>query len=241
MNACELCGAPIDPLADACPFCKTMTKRGAEHRLELEYEAQARAQWEAQRTWLAQQALVQSLDRTATRSLVFSLIGLVVCCPPFGIAGIVQGLRARSMARQFSMTLPTSGRVGLVLSLLGTFTSISLLSFWMYQEHASRSRIEELKLRVANEVAAATLSHDAACALAEAHLVEHGHDGHPGYSLDRIECPGAVRGGDGAAELEAFRFVWSTTSHYEVSVCFKKGATWYVTELSKGPCDGVKR
>jgi hypothetical protein len=241
---CQQCGAMIDPTVHACPFCKITTAAGVEARKREEWDAQQRAQWEAAQG--AQQAAVgaRQLDSTATWSLVCAGLGIVSCCTPFSIVGLVQGIRARGMAQRFRVPLPTKATIGLVLSIFSSVWSVSWITYGIIQSHydqeAATERSEALQKRVAEKATQATLEHNTACALAEIYALQTGYSGHPGSSLDHFECVGKLRNAPDAAELQTFRFKsGSSAKRYAVNACFKKGARWYVTELRADACPDV--
>lgn len=241
MIKCEHCGAAIDPGAYECPYCKVPTRRAAEHRAQQEQQARAHAQWQAQQEFAQQQLLHNHLAATAKQSLIWSIVGIVSCCTPIAIIGVVQGSRARSMATRLRAPIPASATIGLVLSLVGCVSSISLLTVALVQSHseaeAGKQRGAQLKKKLGEGASATRLDHPSACVIAELYALESGFDGHPGYALDRFECVGKLTNAPEAAQLETFRFRWSSTS-YDVNACFKKGARWYVTELRKDRCPG---
>lgn len=245
MIKCEQCGAVIDPSALECAYCKAPTRRAIEHQHRLEQEAQARAQWETQRSWQQEQVLGRQLASTAKQSLIFSILGLVTCFTPLGIIAIVQGFRARGMAQRLRASVPGTSTAGLVLGMLGCVTSVAIVAFGVTQtqhdEQAASERIAELSKQLGDKPAAAELAHDTACALAEIHARETGFDGHPGSSFEKFQCDGRLRAGSDAAELEAFRFAWTASTRYEVHACFKKGQKWYVSGLQTDACPDVAR
>jgi len=237
---CQSCGAMIDPGAYECPFCKAPTPRAAEYRAAQERDAAARAQWDAQRAWQEQNVLRLKMEGAAKQSMLLSIAGIVVCCTPLGIGGIVQGVRAKKMAETLKTPAPGSATFGLVLGILSTLWSAGFLTWAMIQSHydqeSTQEHVAKLKQKVGDKAQAASLDHGTACALAEIHALETGFDGHPGYSLDKFQCPGKLNARPDGAELETFRFGWSTSTKYDVNVCFKKGAKWYVTDMRKGAC-----
>lgn len=239
MIKCEHCGAAIDPGAYECPYCKVATRRAAEHRFQQEQQARAHAHWEAQQQYAQQQLLHNQLASTAKQSLIWSIIGVVACCTPFAIVGVVQAVRARGMATRLRAPVPGSATIGLVLSIVGCVSSISLVTVALVQSHseaeAAKQRTAQIAKKLGDGPSAARLDHPTACGLAEIYALESGFDGHPGYALDRFECVGKLTSAPEDAQLETFRFRWSSTS-YDVNACFKKGARWYVTELRKGSC-----
>lgn len=239
MDNCGHCGAAIDPGAYECPYCKVPTRRAAELRSQQEQQAHARAQWEAQAQYAQQHVLRNQLASTAKQSLIWSLVGIVSCCTPFAIVGVVQGVRARGMATSLRAPVPGSATIGLVLSVLGCLSSIGLVTVALVQSHsdaeAASQRTSQLKKSLGAGASAGRLDHPTACALAEIYALESGFDGHPGYALNKFDCIGKLTNGQEGAQLETFRFRWSSTS-YDVNACFKKGARWYVSELREASC-----
>jgi hypothetical protein len=236
---CENCGATIDPGALACPFCQSPTPAAAFARQRREQEAQAQLRAAATAQEQAAAAARARLEATAGQALGWSIAGLVICCLPLAVIGVVQGLRARSMAAAARVPLPGKATVGLALGLLATLSSISAVTWAIRdgnrQEEYAAARLAVLRQKIDAHAGAPVLDHDTACALAEAHAIESGHDGHLGRTLEHFECVGKLAVDHDRAELSDLRFRWSSTT-YDTSACFKYGARWYVGELRSGPC-----
>jgi len=237
--SCENCGATIDPSILACPFCQASTPAAAVARRRREQEAEARAQAAAATQQQIAAAARARLESTATQALGWSIAGLVVCCLPLAIIGIVQGLRARAMATAAQAPLPGKATVGLGLGVLATVTSIGIVTSILIdndrKQRSADARVAVLEQKIGAQASAPTLDHDTACALAEIHARRSGHDGHLGHALEHFECIGKLEVDQDRAELKDLRFRWSSTT-YDASVCFKYGARWYVGELRSGPC-----
>jgi hypothetical protein len=72
--------------------------------------------------------------------------------------------------------------------------------------------------------------------MAESFALKSGWDSHPGYSLQHFDCLGKVTPRSDRAQLGDFRFRWSSSGKYEVNVCFKRGAKWFVAEMRNDSC-----
>lgn len=237
---CQHCGAIISDTALECGACRAPTPFAAAERARQAAHAQAHAYAAAQAHHQRVHAAQQRVDSAATQSIVLAVVSFVLCCAPTAIVGAVQGARARSMAREAGLVAPTRAIVGLVFSVVATLTSIAIFTWAIidaqHGEERAAKRIAKLERASAEGVKATTLNHDTACALAEAHALKVGWDGHPGYALEKFACDGALAGDGARAELEDFEF-FPSSDRTRVRVCFRRGAKWYVDKLAAGACD----
>ncbi len=235
---CAQCGAMIDPLALACPYCRFTTPAGvAAHQ-----QQQAQAQWSAHAQHAHFAAARARLGATATQALIFGILGILLFCTPLGIVGIVQGFRARSMAREAQAPVPGTATAGLVLAFLSLFTSIGGIILIDRATEEDKANAEQhaaaIDKRLGDRPSAAVLDRDTACGLAEAHVYREGADGVANFNVRSVECFGRVQvTGEGRAELDDVRVKDSTKKH-EVKACFKRGGKWYVstTTPASGAC-----
>lgn len=236
---CEHCGARLDPNALACSFCKAPTPLAAQVRARQEEEARVRAAWQAHSESQKALALQRRMESLATHALAWSIIGAFMCCLPVSAIGVVQGIRARNLATQLRMPSSGRARTGLVLGILGSVASIVLITVGFIgaaqDQEAANARIAQLERSIGPRVKASTLEHDVACALAEIHARRNGFANERGSSLGHFECVGRLSGGESEAQLEDFRFTKSTTK-FDVNVCFKRGAQWYVQDMQRYAC-----
>jgi hypothetical protein len=239
---CAQCGAMIDPLALACPYCRFTTPAGVVAHQRAEQERQSQAQWHAHAHYQHQVVANRRLDSASTQALVWSLVGIVLCCTPMSVVGIVMGARARTIAAQTSAPVPGKATAGLVLGILGALWSLGFFGWAMIQsqmdEEATGERIAAIEKRVGAKASQAALSHDTACDLAEVYALRNGWAGNRGQSLKDFECVGKLTPTGDRAELEDLQFRHLGSS-YRVHACFKRGAKWYVTELRDGACFGL--
>lgn len=236
---CEHCGARLDPNALACSFCKAPTPLATQVRARQEEEARVRAAWQAQSESQKAIAVQRRMESLATHALAWSIVGAFMCCLPVSAIGVVQGLRARNLANQLHMPFSGKARTGLILGILGSITSIVLVTVGFIgaarDQEAADARIAQLETSIGPRAKAPTLEHDVACALAEIHARKSGFETQRGSSLDHFECVGRLSGGASEAQLENFRFTKSTTK-FDVNVCFKRGAQWFVQDVQRDAC-----
>jgi hypothetical protein len=240
VTKCEQCGATIDPMAMACPYCHLTTPAGVVASQRGQADAQAHAQWAAAVEFQKRQATQMQIMSAANQAILFSIGGMVLCCTPLGIVGVVQSMRARSMATAQKLEIPGRATIGLVLAICSCVLSVGLIiAAAINSSHdtdRANARIAELDKLIGTKSANATLDRAVACELAEQTALRDGWDGHQGGALEKIDCPGALTQNANTAQLEDFGFNWSTT-RYKTFACFKHGAKWYVEELSDASCD----
>lgn len=236
---CQQCGALLDPSAIACPYCNAPTPAAAVARAQQEQKAQARAQWEAAAQYQQNVATTARMTAAGKQSVLFGALGVVICCAPLSIAGLVQAVRSRSLAASIHQPAPTNAKVGLALNLLAIVASVSFYT-WAFvsdgqAEKANDQAVAALEAQVAASSKAATLDHATACKLAELKARRDGWAGNRGHVLEGFECVGKSDATATKGQLDDFRF-GHIKDRYEVNVCFKRGAQWYVTEMRTGPC-----
>ena len=240
MTKCEQCGATIDPMATACPYCHLTTPAGVVASQRGQAAAQAHAQWAAAVEFQKRQATQMQIMSAANQAIWFSIGGLALCCTPLGIVGVVQAMRARSMATAQKLEIPGRATIGLVLAICSCLLSVGIITAAgissSHDTDRANTRIAELDKLIGTKAASATLDRAVACELAEQTALRDGWDGHPGGGLEKIDCPGVLTQNPNAAQLEDFGFNWSTT-RYKTFACFKHGAKWYVEELSDASCE----
>jgi hypothetical protein len=238
---CERCGATIDPLAHACPYCHLTTRAGVIAQQNQEAANRARAQWSAAVDFQKQRANEMQIQSTATQSVWLSVLGMVVCgCFPLGAAGIVQALRAKSMAAAQKMEPPPRAQIGLYSGIISVLFSVGIcVAAFISSSHdqaRADARTAEIDKQVGSKASDATLDHATACLLAEEAALKTGFDDNPGYSLEKFDCPGKLVPTSEAADLEDFAFAHTGTT-YKIHVCFKHGAKWFVESLSEDACN----
>jgi hypothetical protein len=229
----------IDPLALACPYCKFTTPAGVAAHQHHQAHAQHQAQWAAHASYVHTSVATARMKSTATQSLVFGILGIILFCTPLGIVGLIQGVRARGMARQAQAPVPGTGTAGLVLSILSLITSITgivLLDRGVEEDKAAaEQRAVAIERRIGNKASASILDRDTACGLAEIHVWREG-DGKIAHHIAKsVQCMGKLRLEGDRAELDLVR-VKSSTDQNDSHVCFKRGDRWYVESFSSGAC-----
>jgi hypothetical protein len=228
-------------MVHACPYCGLTTPAGVAAQSQAAERAKVQAQWAAAAQLQASATEQRRIKGLATQSLVWSIGGLVFCCLPLGVVGIVQGLRARSASVARSLPVPGLASAGLWLGIASCLTSVGL---WTWagisnakDEERAKARTTEIEKAVDAKAGLETLDRDVACQLAEARTLQAGWDGKRGYSLQRFECPGKFEQAADRAELQDFRFhAGSGEKEYRVFVCFKRGDRWFVDRLSETSC-----
>jgi hypothetical protein len=237
---CAQCGALIDPLAHTCQYCRFTTPAGVAAHQRAEYEQRAQAQYQAHAQYQHQVVEQRRASGAANQALIWSIVGIVLCCTPLAIVGVVMGARARGMATRAGLPVPTTATAGLALGVFGVLSSLAFVIYMVVdigrKTERRDARVAELEARLGDRPSAETLEHDTACGLAEVYVLRNGWGGTSGEYLQRFDCAGKLIPGEERAELDDLRFEGSTES-FRANVCFRRGAKWYVTELRDGECE----
>lgn len=218
----------IDPLALACPYCRFTTRQG----IAANYAQQQHQQWAAHANYVQSAAATARMKSTATQTLVFGILGILLFCTPLGIVGIVQGFRARAMAREARAPVPGSATAGLVLAIVSLFTSVGGLILIdrdvQEDKSAAEQRAAAIDKRLGARATAKTLDRDTACGIAEAHLYREGAEGVLNYNVKDVECVGRLTtSGEDRAEIDLVRFK-DATRKLETKACLTRGGKWFV-------------
>lgn len=236
---CARCGADVDPSATVCEYCRAPTPYAervqAEERAREEREKAKRAEAAKRERDDAR----QRMEQAASRSFAFALVGMVVCfIPILQIVSVVSYLRARSLSRQLSEAVPWKGTMGFVLSALWLLLVPALIVFAIIRdnglEERTDARIAVLDAQVRTSALQQKLDWATACALAEIHALKNGYGDQKGKNLIRFDCSGKTAGTPDRPMLEHFSFGSELVDErFDVAVCFERGATWYVKEMTK--------
>lgn len=238
-HKCAQCGAMIDPLVHECPYCRFVTPTGVAARQHHVAQQHYQQQAHARASYMHASITSARMKSTSTQALIFGILGILLFCTPLGIVGIIQGFRARGMARETQAPLPGTATAGLVLSIISVFTSIIgivLLDQGVQEDKdAAEKRAVAIERRVGNKASATVLARDTACDLAEIHVWREG-DGQIGNHIAKsVQCMGKLTFEADRAELDLVR-VKSGTEQNDSHVCFRRGDKWYVERFSSGPC-----
>jgi hypothetical protein len=229
----------IDPLALACPYCKFTTPQGVAAHQHQQAQQHHQQQWAAHANYVQASAANARMKSTSTQALIFGILGILMFCTPLGIVGVIQGFRARSMAREARTPLPGTGTAGLILSVISLVTSIggiTLMEIDINEDKAAaEQRAAAIDKRLGNKPSAAILDRDTACGLAEAHIWREG-DGQSGnHIIKSVECMGKVSYEAEKADLDLVRVKTGTASN-DSHVCFRRGGKWFVERISRTSC-----
>lgn len=236
---CGQCGAMIDPLSLACPYCKFTTPAGVAAHHQQRAQAQHQAQWAAHASYVHTSVATARMKSTGTQALIFGILGIILFCTPLGIVGLIQGVRARGMSRQANAPVPGTATAGLVLSIISLVTSIGgiiLLDRDIEEDRATaEQRAIAIERRIGNKSSATVLDRDTACGLAEIHVWREGDGRIANHIAKSVQCMGKLTLEGDRAELDLVR-VKSGTEQNDSHVCLKRGDKWYVERFSSGPC-----
>jgi hypothetical protein len=227
LSLCENCGAALVVEAAECAYCRRPNPSFAQ-RAEAQVKAASDAEQAARRE---QERLV---DRKATFSLVFGVLGLLCCLLPVpGVVAVVLGRRANSLARAKGLVEPTKATLGIVLGLIPLPVAVLFYGWVIVREIERSERIEELEGRTAASAVAQNLSVATACELAELRLLRDGLEGRTGTGFDGFECAGRLSVAGDRATLDDFGFNQTDAGRVSLRVCLSFGTRWTVSGFRK--------
>ena len=236
---CAQCGAMIDPLALACPYCKFTTPQGVAAHHQHQAQQHHQAQWNSHANYVHATVANARMKSTGTQSLVFGILGMLLFCTPLGIVGVIQGFRARGMSKAANAPVPGTATAGLILSAISLVTSvvgIVLIDSGVQEDKAAaETRAVAIEKRIGNKASATVLDRDTACGLAEIHVWRAGDGQIANHIAKSVQCMGKLRSEGDRAEIDLVR-VKSSTDQHDSHVCFKKGDKWYVERFSATSC-----
>lgn len=236
---CTRCGAPVEASAVDCAYCGAPTANAERVRAEEQARKERVASEQAEGARREQTALRDQLERVATRTLVLSLIGFFVCfIPILQIISMVSYMRARSMARRLSVAVPAQATTGFVFSSLSLTLAVVGIVWAIVSDNNDQERAD-MRIAVLDGQARVgslqpSLDWATACALAEIHALKDGYAGEKGRNLVHFDCVGKIAQAPGRPMLEHFSFrSGSNDKRFDVTVCFDRGAKWYVAEMNE--------
>ncbi len=240
---CTQCGAHLPPEALECPVCRQVTAKGAAARVYSPNLAVQQAAYDQHRRVQTDANEADELRSAANQAFLYSLLSLVLCCVPGPqIAALMRYSTARALAKRLYAPVPLKATLGLVFSLASIVLGFTVVIAGYVEGNQALSvkkqRLAELdKLTMNADVP--TMSHELACALAEQYALNEGYDDHSGDDLSKFSCAGKLSSEPERAELVDFRFRDNEgigDASFNVSVCFKRGTRWYVSEFSHARC-----
>src|SRR5262249_38283430 len=111
------------------------------------------------------------VDSKARLALGLAIPGLVLCCGPLGIAGMLLGLQASSMAKRSQVPTPTKAVAATVLGSLSLLLFIGAMISGIREQRARQARLAETSGALAGTLDKPRLDPKAACLLAETELL----------------------------------------------------------------------
>jgi hypothetical protein len=239
MVSCTRCGANIDPSAAICPYCHTQTQYGHQRAQQAAYYQQQAAQAELARAEDERAQRKQALEKKARYALLWSIAGMIVCCFPAAIVGMVLGLNVKGAARKDNVVAPASATIAVVVGVCALLLFCGLSALYVHDTRQTNARIARLESQVEAARGNERLDQRLACALTELELLKQGFEGTSGINISDFECDGKLEQNAERAELHDVHFRSSASQPRKTaSACLVRGARWSVRELREdGRCD----
>lgn len=238
MVSCTRCGANVDPAAAVCPYCQTQTAYGYQQARHAAYYQQQSAHAERARVEQLRAERKQALEKKAKQALFWSLGGLVICCFPAALVGLVLGLNVKSAAKKDQLVAPGSATIAVVVGGLGLLLFCGMLTLYVHDTRKTDARVAVLEQQIEPTRSGERIEQRVACALTELELLKEGFNGSNNLNIRDFECNGKLEQDGEHAQLfdVSFRSSSSKPRHI-VSACLVRGARWSVRELREdGSC-----
>ncbi len=203
---------------------------------------QARSQADLAREEDEIQSAQKALDKSATAALVWSIVGLVVCCIPIpGIVAIVLGRRVRIRSAARGWVPASTATAAMVLG------AVNLCIFATFVVLVSNQMKELTELKAALHAKAEAganakaLAQPTACALAELRLLEDGWQEHMGSNTmaETFECDGKFETQGDTGVLKNLSFKDTKKGRISLDACLLRGERWHIDRIVAAgtPCD----
>jgi hypothetical protein len=246
MVKCANCGADVEPTAEKCGYCGATTDYGVKLAQQRDYQRQQQQQWQQQQQYQQQQQqrgrASEATQTDATNALWWSIAGLLVCCFPASVIGLVLSLRSRKLAAKHGLLVPGRSTLALVISGLGLALSAVGMVWFTIDQWQLGNRRDELAKVVAKGAGHDTIDQKTACALVELELLESGYQGKSGALIDGFKCTGKLEQSGDLARIDRVRFKADSAQHEHVA-CLRRGARWDFLDFRDldESCEGTSR
>jgi hypothetical protein len=231
MNTCTRCGANLDPAAPACPYCHTQTPYGqrlAEQQVAYQYHA---SQAEQHRQDAQRNSQQEAVRKNARHAMIWSLLGVVSCCFPLALVGLVMGLNAKSNARRVGIVAPGTSTAAVIFGICSLMLFGAGVVLYIIDSQEREERIATLRTELANVLAQEAIQQRSACSLVELWVLENGFAGSSGLNVDGFQCDGKLEQTGEEAALHDVQFTTGSDERQRVSACLVRGSRWSVREL----------
>jgi hypothetical protein len=238
MVSCTRCGANIDPSAPVCPYCQTQTAYGYHQAQQAAFHQQQAGLAEQARAGQERAERQQALEKKARYALFWSLGGVVLCCFPAAIVGMVLGLNVKGTARKSDLVAPGSATVAVVVGVVALLLFGAGVVVYVHDSRELNARIAVLEAETEPARAAERVDQRLACGLTELELLKNGFAGTSGINISGFECNGKLEQSGERAQLFDVQFRSSSSEPRKVvAACLVRGARWSVQELrDDGSC-----
>jgi hypothetical protein len=241
MVSCTRCGANIDPSALVCPYCQSQTPYGHQQAQHAAYYQQHAAQAAQARADHERAQRRQALEKKARHALFWSIGGVVVCCFPAAIVGMVLGLNVKSAAKRDDLVAPASATVAVVVGTLALLLFGGLVVLYVHDTRETNARIARLEAQVEPARSSERIDQRLACALTELELLQQGYEGTSGINISGFECHGKLEQDGDRAQLFDVHFRGGASQPRKTaSACLVRGTSWSVRELREDGSCGPK-
>lgn len=211
----------------ACAYCGAASLHAV--RAHQAKSQEALAQDEAQLK--ADQA---ALNRGAVVALIWSLVGVFLCCVPIpGIVAIVLGHRVRTRTQARGWAPNATSTLAMVFGGVNIAAFLGFAVLVANEMQTLSQRKSELHAALGEATDAAVLSQQTACQLAELRLLEDGWDKHSGNAtlVETFECAGRLEQSADRAVLHGLTFRFASERRFTLDACLRRGQRWRLDRL----------
>ncbi|HSC88850.1 MAG TPA: hypothetical protein VLC09_16320 [Polyangiaceae bacterium] len=171
-----------------------------------------------------------SSSETGFAPLAFAVGGLVLCCFPIGLVGVVKGHSLRKQAKEAGRSAPAAATLAVILGGLSVLSSLGMIAFGTQSYLANQGEIDAMNAGVEKERSADVLAQNVACTLAQVALKKR-------FAYEAVECktPLAIQGKRAVLANVEMKALDGKKSAY--TMCFAKSQRWFVLdERQDGEC-----
>jgi hypothetical protein len=167
----------------------------------------------------------------ANWALGLSIPGLLLCCGPLGIIGLVFGIQSIGLAKKHGVPTPAAGIVSIVLGSLSVLFMAGVIINGIVEDRLKDARIAETKGALAGQLEKPRLDPKTACLLVEKELLHGLYE--KNTRVKNVKCPGSFDGDEKRATLRGVEAEIGADPKV-LTACFARSTRWFALSVIEG-------